>query len=79
MAADSKTLTLKEVAKQLIPIEHARLQTPTNFGPLGGDTLVKSGGKFTLHMSELGLHITLTDGVEAIVPSANVRFAVIKK
>lgn len=72
-------LTLKNIERQLIPVDHARFQTPTNFGPLGGDLLVKSGKKFQLALSELGIHITLEDGTEAIVPSANVRFALVKK
>lgn len=77
----SKNLKLEEVPNQRIKLEHVRLQSPTNWGPLGGDTLVKSGGKFTLELSELGVHITLNDAAksEALVPLANVKFAVIQK
>lgn len=72
-------LKLKSSPRETIELDHARFQSPTNWGPLGGDLLVKSGKKFKLALSELGLHITLEDGTEAIVPSANVKFALVKK
>lgn len=76
----SQKLQTQFSAPMMIEIEHARLQTPTNFGPLGGDTLVKSGGKFDLHICELGLLVTLkADGTQGLIPMANVKFAVYKK
>lgn len=76
----SKKLELEAAPSQRIPLDHVRLQTSTNWGPLGGDTLVKSGGKFTLSLSDIGVHVTLKDEeAEAIIPMANVKFALIKK
>lgn len=76
---EKNKLVLKELPVDRVQLDHARFQTPTNFGPLGGDLLVKSGKKFQLALSELGVHITLEDGTEAIVPAANVKFALVKK
>lgn len=68
------------VITKLTAVDHARLQTPTNFGPLGGETLIKSGGKFDVHICDMGLLVTLkADGIQAIIPMANVKFAVLKK
>lgn len=73
-------LKLDKVPSQRIKLEHVRLQTPVMWGPIGGDTLIKSGGKFMLELSELGVHIMLKgEATEALVPLANVKFAVIQK
>jgi hypothetical protein len=79
MELKQNSLKLSKAPSERIALDHARFQTATNWGPLGGELLVKSGGKYTLEMSELGVHITLKDGAEAIVPAANVRFALVKK
>lgn len=58
-----------------VPVKSARFMQATHWGPLGGDLLIKAGGKFRMHYSVLGLHVELTvDGTKVIVPAANVRF-----
>ncbi len=61
-------------------LDHVRLQTATNWGALGGDTLIHNQGKFKLELTEQGVIVTLNGGeARAFIPMANIKFAVYSK